>query len=147
MKHTPERERDSQSGFTMVELLVTLGVTVFGLMGVLSLHTSLSTGANLAGQSQEAVAVGAQVMETLRSKRPAALCDEVMNGTASVPCTNTTYTTVLGRNSMSYAVSVDVSVAATNLWLVRVEVSWTDDQSGDSHMVPLELLRTSQEAL
>jgi Tfp pilus assembly protein PilV len=139
--------RHNERGFTMVELLITLGVTVFGLMGVLLLHTSLSTGATLAGQSQEAVAVGAEVMETLRSKRPAALCDEVMNGTASVPCNNATYATVLGRNSMSYEVSVDVSVAASNLWLIRVEVSWIDDASGDSHIIPLELMRTSQEAL
>ena len=46
-----------------------------------------------------------------------------------------------------YDIGVDVSVPAANLWRVRVEVSWTDDTSGDTHMVPLEMLRTSKEAL
>ena len=131
----------------MLELLITLAVTVFGLMGVLSLHATLTTGANLTAQSQEATAAGTEIMETLRSKRPSQLCNEVVHGTAAVPCTNAAYTTVIGRNGMSYSVGVDVSVAATNLWLVRVEVTWTDDANGQPHTVPLEMLRTSKEAL
>lgn len=142
-----KRRRSPEGGFTMMELLLSLAVTVFGLMAVLALHTSLSAGSNLTGQSQEAVAAGAQVMETLRSKRPSVLCNEIMNGTATVPCTNATYATVLGRNGTSYSVGAAVTIPSTNLWRVRVEVSWTNDADGATHTVPLEMLRTSKEAL
>jgi hypothetical protein len=33
------------------------------------------------------------------------------------------------------------------LWLVRVEVTWTDDATAVTRTLPFELLRTSRESL
>ncbi len=141
------RRRRRQGGFTMMELLITLVISVFALMGILALHVSLSHGTTRASQVQEAVAIGAKVIETLRGKRPGDLSTEVTGSAAAPPYTNASYATMLGRNGLSYTVGVDVSSPATGLWLLHVDVSWTDDVTGDTTTLPLELIRTSREAL
>ena len=141
------RARRAEAGFTMMELLITLGVTVFGLMGILAAHRALTQGTSYSGQAQEAVAVGTQAMETLRSKRPEALAFEVTGGTATLPYSNATYTTVLGRNGVPYTVGVDVTSVTGSLLKLRVAVSWTDDSDGSTRTLPFELLRTSRESL
>ena len=141
------RPRRPEAGFTMIELLVTLVITVFGLMGLLAAHRSLSQGSGSASRAQEAVAVGTQVVEQLRGTRPADLPRVVTGGTASPPYGNSTFATITGRNGVPYAVAVDVAAAATNLWRLRVEVTWADDDGGAPHALAFELLRTSREAL
>lgn len=131
----------------MLELLVTLVISVFALMGILGLHVSLSQGGTRAGQIQEAVAVGSRVMETLRGKHPAELAVEVTGSHASVPYSNPSYATILGRNGLSYTVGVQVSSPSNGLWLLHVDVTWTDDASGDTTTLPLELVRTARDAL
>jgi hypothetical protein len=50
---------------------------------------------------------------------------------------------------VSYTVDVHVAGVGTsgNLWRVRVEVKWTEDTSTAQHMLPFEVIRTSEEAL
>jgi type II secretory pathway pseudopilin PulG len=141
------RRRRREAGFTMLELLVTLVISVFALMGILALHNSLSDGTTRAGESEEAVAVGAQVIEELRGKRPADLPTAVTGSTASAPFSNATYKTVLGRNGVAYTVGVAVTSPDSGLWRLHVDVSWADDVSGETTTLPLELVRTTMEAL
>lgn len=144
------KKRNAQSGFTLMELLVTLAVTVFGLMGMMALHTSMSGGADVAGRTQEAVSVGTQVLESLRSARPADMMQTLTGSPASEPPQNIEpFTTILGRNAISYTVDVHVTAVtgASNLWKIRVEVKWTDDNSTVEHSIPFEVLRTSRDAL
>lgn len=136
-----------QAGFTMVELLLTLVVTVFGLLGILGLHSSLSQGSTYQGRTQEAVTAGTQVMESLRAMRPSAVATAVTGTSGSPPFSNTNYTTVLGRNGMSYTIAVYVTAVSSTLWKLRVVASWADDTTGETRSMPIELLRTSQEAL
>lgn len=143
---TPRR-RDREAGFTLLELMITLAISVFALMGTLALHNSLAQANTRAGQTQEAVAVGSRVMETLRKKRPEELPVEVTGSTAAAPFSNATYTTILGRNGVSYAVGVSVSAPTNATWLMRVEVSWDDDNTGETTTLPLELIRGQKEAL
>lgn len=149
MSHPGTRpRRRGQRGFTLLELMVTLMVTVFGLMGMLALHNALGRGIGDSSRSQEAVVVGSRTLEELRSKR----IDEMMRAltgstTAAPPIDVPTYRTELGRNGVSYGVAVQVTLAGAALWRLRVEVSWEDDRSGETRMLPLELLRTQQEAL
>ena len=46
--------RRGQRGFTLLELLITLSVTTIGLVGLLSLHLSVSRGNDGASRSAEA---------------------------------------------------------------------------------------------
>lgn len=140
--------RRRQGGFTLLELLVTLLISVFGLMAILGLHISLTRGTETNTRVQEAVTVGGQIMERLRAKRPDALAQEVTgSATTSAPYTNATYTTVLGRNGVSYGAGVSVTPFGSSLLRLRVEISWADDTTGETRMLPLELLRTAREAL
>jgi prepilin-type N-terminal cleavage/methylation domain-containing protein len=137
----------SQSGFTMIELLVTLVITVFGLMGLLSAHRSLSEGSASSSRAQEAVSVGTQVIEQLRGARPGDLARVVTGAAGTPPYGNSTYATINGRNDVPYYVSVDVANTATGLWRIHVDVTWDDDSGGAAHELAFELLRTSREGL
>ena len=127
-----QRRRGRQRGFTMLELLVTLLISVFALLGILALHNSLSNGTTRAGQTQEAVVVGAQVIEELRGKRPGDLSVAVTGSTTSPPFSNTTFKTVLGRNGIAYPVGVAVTAPHGGGWLLHVDMTWTNDVSGDT---------------
>jgi type IV pilus assembly protein PilV len=144
------RVRHRERGFTLLELLITMVVTIFGLMGIMALHVSLTQGNDSASRTQEAIAVGTQSIEMLRSKRITDMANTLVGSTSATPPIDVpNFTTVLGRNNVSYTVDVHVTTVptATNLWRVRVEVHWTDDGSLTAHTIPFEVIRTVQEAL
>ena len=58
-----------QRGFTLLELLITLSVTTIGLIGLLSLHLSVTRGNDGASRSAEAQQIGAGILEGLRASR------------------------------------------------------------------------------
>jgi len=137
-------------GFTLLELMITIVVTLFSLMGFLGLHITLTRGNDSASRSAEAIAVGQREIESLRKQRSTDMMNTLTGSTATVPpVTKTNFFTALGRNGVSYQVDVNVTTVGTsgNLWLIRVIVSWTDDGSALVHSVPIELIRTVQEAL
>ncbi|HEY4176014.1 MAG TPA: hypothetical protein VGM90_04255 [Kofleriaceae bacterium] len=132
----------------MVELLITLVVSIFALMGAMALHSSLTAGNTYASRAQEATSVGAQVMESLRSMRSTDMATALTGSATSVPpITRTTYTTVLGRNGYNYTADVYVTLLSTTIWKVRVVAKWTDELTGDPHQIPIELLKPSGESL
>ncbi len=132
----------------MIELLVTLAITVLGLMGAVGLHRSVSAGSSSAGQLMEATVVGTQVMETLRSRRTLEVATELIGSpSASPPFTRTNYTSVIGRNGLTYTIDASVIALSGTLWRIRVDVHWTDDESGETRTLPIELLRASTESM
>ncbi len=141
---------NKRRGFTLLELMITIVVTLFSLMGLLGLHLTLARGNDSASRSAEAIAVGQREMESLRKERSTDMMNTLTGSPTSVPpVTKTNFFTALGRNGVSYQVDVDVTLVGTsgNLWLIRVVVSWTDDGSALVHTVPVELIRTVQEIL
>lgn len=147
MKEPVRHRRRAEGGFTMIELLIALVITVFGLMGVLALHGTLTQGTGAATQSQEAVSIAKQAIELFRSKRNPDLAQELTGSQLSTPpFSRDNYVSVIGRNGLTYTVDVDVTLYQT-MWKVRVEVHWTDEATGEEKMMPFELLRPSAEAL
>lgn len=141
--------RTKQQGFTMVELMVTMVISLFGIMALLALHVSIAQGTNQASVTQEAINVGNQTVEELRTLRPSDMMLKLTGNASSVPPLNVApYATIAGR-TQSYTVSVSVTQAAgsSGLWLIRASVDWTDDGSTASHSLPFEVIRTSAEAL
>lgn len=142
------RRRHAQRGFTMIELMVTLVVTTFGLMGLLAMNQTFSRGSTSAYQSQEAVTIGQRVVEDLRAKRTADFVTALTGSTAaSPPFARDAYTSLAGRNGLTYTVDVAVASVSPTLWRMRVVVHWTDDGTGAAKQLALELLRASTEAL
>ena len=144
------KKNRTQRGFTLMELLIAMVVTVFGLMGIMALHISLTQGTDTVSRSQEAIAIGGQVTESLRSQRGTDMAKTLTgSSTALPPFSVTNYTTKLGRNGVSYQVDVAVTAMGTtsNLWRLRVTVNWVDDASNQAHALPMEIIRTAQDAL
>jgi prepilin-type N-terminal cleavage/methylation domain-containing protein len=147
------RRRSQQGGFTLVELLVTLTVTVIGLAGMLSLFNANSRNSAISSRTAHAATAAQETIEELRGIPVATLTTlygalpiedadlDPIDGPAGL---------VLNRR-MSFS---SLPVASGDLFLLRVEVYWTDDGatpgSDDGrydHTVALELVRTRQEAL
>ena len=165
---TPARRGRGEAGFTLLELLMTLGVTTIGLIGLLSLHLSLVRGNEGAGRAAEATQLAHATLESLRAARSMPDMVELLtgNGTDAPPIdvawcrrdeANAVEATAMGRNGMTYRCRVVVVVpgaATPNLWRIRVEIGWTDDGAAQGaeggmldHLIAVEVLRTYEEAL
>lgn len=143
-----------QAGFTLVELLVTMAITVIGLMGLMSLYVVTSRSNSLGAQSGEAVAVAERTLEEARAASVADLL--ATHGLATLPI-DVNLNTVAGRAGTTFGRRLQVTeltAVSTNLVKIRVDISWTDSgatpgsQGGIfDHRISLELIRTASEAL
>jgi Tfp pilus assembly protein PilV len=132
-----------------MELMVTMVVSLFGIMALMALHVSIAQGTNATSVTQEAISIGNATLEDLRTLRSTDMMAKITGNATSTPTVqNDTYATIAGR-TQSYTVAVGVTTTASsaNLWKLRVVVSWTDDGSGTAHTMPFEIIRTTQEAL
>ena len=145
--------RFRQRGFTLLELLITLSVTTIGLVGLLSLHLSVTRGNDGASRSAEAQQIGAATLESLRAMRIDVMFK--VTGTPVPPLPTAPYvTTATGRGGVPYTVTTTVvalTAASTSLIRIRVVTSWTEDggTAGGQldHALALEVVRTREEAL
>ena len=147
-----------QRGFTLLELLVTLGITVIGLTGLMSLHIATVRGNDSTGKHGEAVAIAQETLETLRADKLTELLARFSTTTLPV---SASLDTVSGRGGITFRRQVEITeltAASPDLYKMRVVVAWSDDNSNGSgsgtgaasvydHQVSLELIRTVLEAL
>jgi hypothetical protein len=160
------RRRRREEGFTLLELLMTLGVTTIGLIGLLSLHLSLVRGNDGASRAAEATQIGHTVLESLRAAHHRDML-EVLTTDPLAPLpidvqwcrrnNGVVETTRVGRNGMTYrcrVIVVSLVSVTSGLSRVRVEIGWTDDgaQQGSQggiydHLIAVEVIRTVEEAL
>ena len=151
------KRRQSQRGFTLLELMLTLTVTTIGLIGLLSLHLSIARGNDAANRSAEASQIANGTIEQLRAARISDMLVELGLPTTAVPPQDLNpLDTVSGRGGMTFQRRVILTSlsASTSLWLIRVEVSWAEDfatlgSNGGmlDHTVSAEVIRTVEEAL
>lgn len=160
------RRRRREGGFTLLELLMTLGVTTIGLIGLLSLHLSIARSNDAASRVAEAAQIGQATLESLRAARVPAMVELLTGDASDSPPIDVAWcrrdhgvveATAVGRNGLTYrcrVVVVALTGASANLWRVRVEVGWTDDgaiqgaQDGIfDHLIAVEVIRTHEEAL
>jgi prepilin-type N-terminal cleavage/methylation domain-containing protein len=142
------RPRARERGFTMVELLVTMTISLFALMGGLAIHSSMTGGLATSAQMSEATVVAVQTMEKLRAKRTLDVAEEITGSTATqAPFARDGYASVIGRNGLTYTVDVAVAALSATLWKIRIDVNWQSDATGEGRSVALELVRASAESL
>jgi prepilin-type N-terminal cleavage/methylation domain-containing protein len=149
--------RRGQGGFTLLELLITMAVTVIGLMGLMSLHLTTTRGNDIASRSGEGVTIAQQTLEDLRARAFKDMVEALTGNRNTALPIDVVLNVVQGRNGMSYrrrAIVQEMTTASTGLVRVRLEVSWTDDgaiQGSDNgvhdHVLVLEVLRTRVEAM
>lgn len=149
--------RKSQRGFTLLELMLTLTVTTIGLIGLLSLHLSIARGNDSANRSAEGSQIANATLEQLRAAHIQDMMFQLTgNPLATPPIDLNPWNTVVGRGLQTFRRRVIVTqlAASTSLWLIRVEVGWTEDGAAQGanaglldHTVSVEVVRTVEEDL
>jgi prepilin-type N-terminal cleavage/methylation domain-containing protein len=149
--------RMHQGGFTLLELLITLTVTTIGLIGLLSLHLSVTRGNDGASRSAEAQQIGVSELESLRAMRLPDMSQALTgSSTLSFP-TPPRVRTRLGRGGVPFTVTSTVtqlSSVSPSLLKIRVVTSWAEEggtfgSNGGTldHSLALEVIRTLEESL
>ena len=145
--------RRGQGGFTLLELLVTMAVTVIGLLGLMAMYVATAKGNEATARSSAAVSIAQETLEELRSTELTALVTRF--GQTDVGFT-ASLNTVAGRDGTTYSRTIEVTelAASRDLIKLRVEVKWTDDNAAANsdngahdHKVGLEIVRTATEGL
>lgn len=155
-----------QRGFTLLELLITLGVTTIGLVGLLALHLGVVRGTEGASRVAEAQQIAAARLEALRAQRLGDLMQTLTGSPAVAIPTPPKVWTVAGRARRPYTVTATAeALPSPGLMRIRVVTTWTEggdtldatppvDRALDrarsrsrSHSLALEVIRTLEEAL
>jgi prepilin-type N-terminal cleavage/methylation domain-containing protein len=147
------RRAPGQGGFTLLELLITMAVTVIGLLGLMAMYVATAKGNEATARSSAAVTVAQETLEELRSLSMEQLVATF--GQNDLPIDGN-LDTVAGRDGTTYSrhVTVDeLSAVSRDLVKLRVEVSWTEDNAAGpgsepyAHKVGLEIVRSTIEGL
>jgi prepilin-type N-terminal cleavage/methylation domain-containing protein len=151
-----------ERGFTLLELLITLGVTTIGLVGLLSLHLSVARGNDGASRAGEAEQLCASELESLRAEVSTAAAPlsglmTLFNGNPALVLPSTRIRFAAGRANLQYKITSTVSsMAAVSAGLVKIRtvVQWAEDGAAlgaaggaFDHQIALEILRTVEESL
>lgn len=150
-------EPANEAGFTLVEVLIALTVTVVGLMGLLAMHTTTLKGNRDAGRAAEATAIAQQSIEAVRALTIDGATNSIVNDYGTLPFSDVPMDTVFGRAGVVFKPSLSVeelTAVSTDLIRIRVVVWWADGGDdpdsvpvANKHKVSLELVRTRQEVL
>lgn len=148
------RRRRGQGGFTLLELLITMAITVIGLLGLMAMYVATAKGNEATARSSAAVTIAQETLEELRSMSMESLTGAF--GQTDLPI-DASMDTVAGRDGTTYNrhVTVDeVTAISRDLVKLRVEVSWTEDNAqpgsdngAHDHRVGLEIVRSTIEGL
>lgn len=156
---TRRTQQCGEAGFTMIELLTVMAISLFSLAGLMSVYTSASRANQSVDYSTQAIGVAEQTMETFRSMTISEVESVAVYGaitTAGWGPIEHPDGNVLGRNGVIFARNVRAIETQVSPGLVRigVEVLWVKDgtdprtaNSEEQHRVTLEMLRTRKEAL
>jgi prepilin-type N-terminal cleavage/methylation domain-containing protein len=144
------RSADPQRGFTLIELMVTLVVSMIGTAGLLHLYVTMSRATKITTRQLEASNFAEGALEDLRGLSSADLIDQY----GALPIEEE-LDDELGRNDQPYGVKIFADlVGAEPMALIRyrVEVTWTEDGALPGaeggiydHTTSLEVLRTLDE--
>jgi type IV pilus assembly protein PilV len=120
-----------ESGFTLVELLMAMGLSTVGLLGLISLQGMAIRGNARARSLSEATALAQERVETLQVTPYAQLAAQAATETGLAPSPGNTTQRLYTR-----VTTVVVGAASTS---ITVEVSWTEERT---HQVKLYEVRT-----
>lgn len=129
--------RTRQSGFTLIEILVSLAVIIIGLLGIMALQATTVRQNRLSRGIERAKVYAAQVMEDLRAKPAAALA------------ATGTYPSVVTPDGVTYTRTFAVTgvTGSTTLVLITGTATFIDDSDGSTHSASMQIVRTTAESL
>ena len=151
---SPARTRADrhQRGFTLIEIMVTLAVSLVGLAGLMTLHHVVSQGTGSAARMAEASGIAETALEEVRQLAYTRI--ETLFG---APPIDAELEEAAGKGNRVYGRRLliePLDQVSADLFRVRVEVTWTDDgaaagadDGAHDHTFVLETFRTRQEAM
>ena len=123
------KARRSQSGFTMIEVMVAMLLTAIAIVGIIGLYRVQTRSSSYSRRSTEAAILAGDKMEVLRATK--------------IPASSTTPETVDANGvvgSGPFTREWTVTNPSGTQYEILVEVSWSDD--GTTRTVPLRSVRT-----
>jgi type IV pilus assembly protein PilV len=123
--------RRKESGFTMVELLMAMGLSIVGLLGLVSLQMMAIKGNSRARNLSEATALAQERIEMLQMTPYSTLSTKAGTETNLSPSPGNTT-----QNLYTRTTTIAVGASSTTM---TVNVSWTDE---GAHNVRLVEVRT-----
>ena len=139
------RRRRRQSGFTLIEILVSLVILTIGVVGIMALQLTLVRSNRMSRELEQAKVYASQVMEVIRRCNVTTLstCNELTAVTTPITTSdNVTYT-------RSYAVSA-LAVPSDPNGLVLVTTTATfyeDGNAANAHSATMQMVRTTVDPL
>lgn len=142
-----------ERGFTIVELLVTMLVTMVGLAAMFAVFSSTSRSTSSAREFQEALAEGEVALEELAASSIA----ELEANAGYSPITTTPWGPVeyhegasVGATGVTYNRTVEAKALDDDLVWFRVHVSWvsaggSEDDPDAQHEIAIETVRNRGE--
>jgi prepilin-type N-terminal cleavage/methylation domain-containing protein len=143
--------RRGERGFTLIELMVTMIVSVIGLAALLQLYVSMSRANDLSARQLEATTFAEESLEAVRGYSQT----DLTNRYGAFPI-DEELPQHEGRNDVVFLSRLKASLVGADMMQlvrVRVEVTWTDpgavagsDDGAHDHRIQLEVLRSMDEA-
>lgn len=135
--HLPKGGASRQSGFSLLEALVSIVILSIGLLGVAALQTVGLRANSSAAYRSQAAWFATQMIEEARSQRPAVIAGNgsVIGGTGSVPCASATTTPInRWRARIACALPEGQGGLAYNSVTQRLTVTvvWNDSRGMDN---------------
>ncbi len=148
-----------QGGFSLIEVLIAMVVTVVGLLGLMSMHTTSVRSNRSSSDLVMATAIAQQTMEEVRTLpfvSPTPTARSITSVFGATPI-NVALTPVLGQADKPFQRQLTIEpvlAVSPDLLRIRVVVSWTEDGAPIAtadprlrHQFALETIRTRQEIL
>jgi type IV pilus assembly protein PilV len=133
------RPVSSERGFTLMEIMVSLVITVIGLAGVLMMQANTVKSNRVSGHYSRAANIAEETMEAIRGTK---ISELTANPTYTAPAINgVTYT---------IATTAAAITDQPNLVLLTVDVSYVEDDStisSSTRHAKVQLIRTRTETL
>ena len=126
----------SQSGTTLIEVLITVVLVSIGLLGLAGLQLTTVQNSNSSGERFEATTLAHDILERMRANRQPALSGEYNLALGAAPAGANLVGDDLNewRDALAVLPNGDGSIDVT-AGVVTIEVQWTDasdDNAGDS---------------
>ena len=139
-----ERLNRTASGFTLIEVMITIGILTFGLLALATMQIQAMSGSDRGRHATRAAAIAENKMEQLQQDAWASI--GVTGGFVADPVEQSTVkldgATVVERNyNVSYQIT-DLQPTFTRA--IDVQVSWTEE-SGEIRSVTLSSVRYNRE--
>ncbi len=127
--------RRSQSGISLLEVLVSILVLALGILGLAALQAYAMRGGMSAEQSSQAVLVAYDMMDRIRSNRTAALAGDYNLAFAAAPPSGDGVAPLADDDladwfstQLGLLPSGDGEIACTTAGMCRVSVQWDDSR-------------------